>query len=63
LVWPHQTGKRVTAAFIHLRGKFVRIDPLLVHRPLLFAFALIGTIVIDAIISFLMFYRYMLEQA
>ena len=41
----------------------MRIDPPIVHRPLLFAFALIGTIVIDAIISFLMFYRYMLEQA
>ena len=41
----------------------MRIDPLIVHRPLLFAFALIGTIVIDAIISFLMFYRYVLEQA
>ena len=40
----------------------MRIDPLIVHRPLLFAFAIISTVVIDAIISFLMFYCYMLEQ-
>jgi len=41
----------------------VRIDPLIVHRPLLFAVAIISTIAIGAIISFSMFYCYMLERA
>jgi hypothetical protein len=34
----------------------VRIDTLIVHRPLLFAVAVISTIAIGAIISFSMFY-------
>lgn len=41
----------------------MRIDPLIVHRPLLFAVAIISTIAIGAIISFSMFYCYMLERA
>jgi hypothetical protein len=41
----------------------VRIDPLIVHRPLLFAVAIISTIAIGAIISFSMFYCHMLERA
>jgi len=41
----------------------VRIDPVIVHRPLLFAVAIISTIAIGAIISFSMFYCYMLERA
>ena len=41
----------------------MRIDPLIVHRPLLFAVAIISNIVIDAIISLSMFYCYMLERA
>ena len=41
----------------------MRIDPLIVQRPLLFAVTIISTIVIDAIISLSMFYCYMLERA
>ena len=41
----------------------MRIDPVIVHRPLLFAVAIISTIAIGAIISFSMFYCYMLERA
>jgi signal transduction histidine kinase len=41
----------------------VRIDQLIVHRPLLFAVAVISTIAIGAVISFSMFYCYMLERA
>ena len=48
MVWPHQTRKRVTAAFIHLCGEFVLIDPLIVYSPLLFAVAIISTFAIGA---------------
>lgn len=41
----------------------MRIDSLIAHRPLLFAVAIISNIAIGAIISFSMFYCYMLERA